>query len=150
VWAFDNFDVSWEHRQFAANHNEKTHKQQPVGAYFYGTRGVFHQGWLDGWTFYPANGSAPIHEDAKLNEPDQQNIKELFADFLNSIRTKALPVSDIEQIHRSTTMALLGMLSLKLGRSVEWDGDKQTILNDPESVKLLAREYRGEWKYPTA
>ena len=54
----------------------------------------------------------------------------------------------MEHIHRSTTMALLGMLSLKLGRSVEWDGDKQTILNDPEAVKLLSRQYRGEWKYP--
>jgi hypothetical protein len=45
-------------------------------------------------------------------------------------------------------MTLLGMVSLKLGRSIEWNGEKQTIPNDPEAVKLLSREYRRPWKYP--
>jgi hypothetical protein len=45
-------------------------------------------------------------------------------------------------------MSLLGMLSLKLGRSVQWDGEKQTIVGDPEASKLLRREYRAPWKYP--
>jgi hypothetical protein len=40
------------------------------------------------------------------------------------------------------------MLAMKLGRSIEWDGEKQTIKNDPEATKLLAREYRGPWRYP--
>ena len=30
-------------------------------------------------------------------------------------------------------MSLLGMLSLKLGRSVHWDGQKEQILADPEA-----------------
>ena len=41
------------------------------------------------------------------------------------------------------------MLSLKLGRSVAWDGEKETIPGDAEANKLLRRDYRGEWKYPT-
>jgi hypothetical protein len=43
---------------------------------------------------------------------------------------------------------MLGMLSYKLGRGVAWDGDKETIPNDPEAQKLLRREYREPWKYP--
>jgi hypothetical protein len=50
--------------------------------------------------------------------------------------------------HRSTTVSLLGMLSMKLGRSVAWDGAKEEILGDPEANKLLSRPYRGPWKYP--
>ena len=46
-------------------------------------------------------------------------------------------------------MALLGMLSLKLGRSVHWDGEKEVIPHDPEASRLLARPYRGLWEYPT-
>jgi predicted dehydrogenase len=149
VFNFDGFDVSWEHRQFGGNFNEKTDRKQAVGCYFYGTKGVFHQGWLDGWTFYPVDGGPPIHQDAKLNEPDQQNIKELWADFMDAIRKNRRPVSDIEHGHRSTTCALLGMLSLKLGRSVEWDAQKQTIVKDAEAHRMLSREYRGGWKYPT-
>ncbi|MGM9510670.1 Gfo/Idh/MocA family protein [Larkinella sp. GY13] len=146
---FEDFTAVWEHRTFAGNNAEKTHPQQAVGVYFYGTEGTFHMGWMDGWTFYPADSKkAVIHQDAQLNKPDDQNIAQLWDDFLKAIKTKSLPTCDIEIGHRSTNMALLGMLSYKLGRSVEWDGEKEVIKGDAEANKLLSREYRGEWKYP--
>ncbi|MEX2176384.1 MAG: Gfo/Idh/MocA family oxidoreductase [Pirellulaceae bacterium] len=143
---FESFTAVWEHRQYAANNAEKG---ENVGCYFYGTGGTFHQGWQQGWTFYPASGKAPTqHEDPTLHEPDSQNIKELFADFLAAIDEKRRPVCDIEIAHRSTNMSLLGMLSLKLGRSLQWDGDKELVVGDDEANKLLAREYRQPWEYP--
>lgn len=149
TFEFDSFSLSWEHRRFGANNAEKTRPDQAVGVYFYGTEGTFHMGWLDGWTFYPANPKKePIHQDAELHQPDAQNIKELWADFLGCIRTGERPVCDIEIGHRSTALSLLGMLSLRLGRSVAWDGEKEACMGDAEAGKLLRREYRGEWKYP--
>jgi len=148
TYQFDSFDVTWEHRQFAGNNAEKG---ESVGCYFYGEKGTFHMGWQKGWTFYPVNpGQAPIHEDPQLHQPDDQNIKELWADFLQAIKTGKKPVCDIEEIYYSTNVALLGMLSYKLGRSVQWDGQKEQIVGDPEASKLLCRQYRGEWLYPTA
>lgn len=150
TFEFESFTAVWEHRQFAGNNAEKTHPQQAVGVYFYGTEGTFHQGWLDGWTFYPVDSKKPIiHQDAQLDKPDDQNIALLWANFLDAIKNNKMPVSDIEIGHRSTNMALLGMLSYKLGRSIEWDGEKQVIKNDPDANKLLSRQYRGEWQYPT-
>lgn len=147
TYEFENFTAIWEQRNFAGNNAEKTHPQQAVGVYFYGTEGTFHMGWLDGWTFYPSDPKKPvIHQDAQLDKPDDQNIALLWANFLTSIKTNKLPVCDIEIGHRSTNMALLGMLSMKLGRSVAWDG--AAIPNDPEANKLLSRAYRGEWQYP--
>ncbi|MGA0557525.1 Gfo/Idh/MocA family protein [Larkinella sp. VNQ87] len=149
TYEFEGFTAVWEHRTFAGNNAEKTHPKQAVGVYFYGTEGTFHMGWLDGWTFYPADDKKPvIHQDAQLNKPDDQNIAQLWDDFLKAIKTKSRPVSDIEVGHRSTNMALLGMLSYKLGRSIEWDGEKEVIKGDDEANKLLSRQYRGEWKYP--
>ena len=55
---------------------------------------------------------------------------------------------DIEIGHRSTNMSLLGMLSMKLGRSMQWDGDKEVVIGDDEANKLLSREYRKPWEYP--
>jgi predicted dehydrogenase len=145
-YKFRDFDVTWEHRLFAGHNAEKG---ENVGCYFFGTEGTLHLGWQKGWTFYPAKDSQPtIHEDAKLGEPDGQNIRELFADFLDCVRTGKKPVSDIEDIHLSTNAALLGMLSLKLGRSVTWDGAKCECPGDAEANKLLRRAYRSEWKYP--
>lgn len=151
VFEFEQFTVSWEHRQFAANNAEKSDPRQPVGCYFYGTNGTFHMGWLDGWTFYPTDPKGQIiHQDAQLHQPDEQNIKELWADFLDAIRNRRKPVSDIEQIHYSTNVSLLGMLSYKLGRSIEWDGARETVIGDAEANKHLSRKYRGSWEYPKA
>ena len=149
----DGLTAYWEHRQFAGNTAEKTRPDQPVGCYFYGTEGTFHMGWLDGWTFYPGDpNKPPVRQAPALHEPDQQNIKELWADLLASIDaggyTKRKPVSDIEEIHRSTNMSLLAMMSLKLGRAVRWDGERERVVDDEEANKLLRREYRAPWKYP--
>jgi predicted dehydrogenase len=143
TFEFASFTATWEHRQYAANQAEK----HSIGCYFYGTEGTFHMGWLDGWTFYPADPKQPVlHEDPQLHEPDHQNIRELWADFLAAVKTRRRPVCDIEVGHRSTAMSLLGMLSLKLGRSVEWDG--RQIVGDPEANALLSRPYRAPWVYP--
>lgn len=147
TFAFDTFTLEWEHRLYAANEAEKHN----VGCYFYGTEGTLHLGWTDGWTFYPANKGRPIvHEDARLNEPDGQNIRELWADFVASIRSGGArrPVADILVGHRATTLSLLGMLSLKAGRSVRWDASRETIVGDADAARLLRRAYRAPWKYP--
>jgi len=146
TWEFESFTMQWEHRQFAGNN---TDKGENVGCYFYGTKGTFHMGWQQGWTFYPAGKKEEVvHEDPKLGQPDSQNIKELWVDFLDAIATNRKPVSDIEEVQRSTNCALLGMLSYKLGRSIVWDGTKETIVGDADANKLLRRDYRGPWKYP--
>lgn len=141
TYQFENFTAVWEHRQFAENHSEK-HR---IGAYFYGTNGILHIGWRDGWTFYPAKTSeAPVHQDSMLQEPDGHNIKLLWADFIEAIEAKKRPVADIELAHRSSVLPLLGMISYKTGRSLKWDGAREEIIGDAEASKLLAPAYRGE------
>lgn len=145
-YEFESFTATWEHRLYGGNRAENHN----IGLYFYGTRGMMHIGWLDGWTFYPSDSDQPtIHEDPVLHQPDNQNIPELWNDFLRSVRTRELPVCDIEVGHLSTNMSLLGMLSYKLGRSVEWDGEKEIIPGDDEANALLRREYRDPWEYPS-
>jgi len=40
------------------------------------------------------------------------------------------------------------MLSYKLGRSVQWDGQKEVCVGDAEANQLLRRRYRTPWVYP--
>jgi predicted dehydrogenase len=147
TFRFESFVAVWEHRQYAGNEAEKA----PLGTYFYGTEGTFHMGWRDGWTFYPSDKKKqPVHVEPLLNQPDDQNIKELWADFLGAIKGRRRPVADIEVGYRATNMSLLGMLSLKLGRTIRWDGEKQDVVKDPEASRLLRRAYRDPWRYPEA
>jgi hypothetical protein len=32
---------------------------------------------------------------------------------------------------------------------VQWDGAKEEIIGDDAASKLMARDYRGPWTYPT-
>ncbi|MBI3413906.1 MAG: Gfo/Idh/MocA family oxidoreductase [Verrucomicrobia bacterium] len=147
VYQFESFTVNWEHRKFADNKAEKS----AIGCNFYGTKGTFHLGWRDGWTFYPANDNDKIlHEPSQIQEPDGHNLTLLWKNFLESIDAGRVPIGDVESAHRATNMSLLGMLSLKLGRSIQWDGDKETIPGDAEANQLLSRAYRGPWEYPKA
>ncbi|MGB8166610.1 MAG: Gfo/Idh/MocA family oxidoreductase [Chthoniobacteraceae bacterium] len=145
TYEFEKFTCVWEHRKFGGNDNEK-HK---IGAYFYGTNGVLHIGWRDGWTFYPtAKGGKIEHVDSQLQEPDGHNLTLLWADFLEAIDSRRAPVAGIELAHRATTMPLLGMISWRTGRSLAWDASKEEIVGDAEATKLMARPYRAPWVYP--
>jgi predicted dehydrogenase len=145
TFEFERFTCVWEHRKFAGNDSEK-HK---IGSYYYGTKGVLHIGWRDGWTFYPSTKGGKIeHEDSQLQEPDGHSIKLLWADFLDAIDNRRAPVASIELAHRSSVLPLLGMISWRTGRSIMWDAEKEQITGDAEASALLARPYRGPWKYP--
>lgn len=144
-YEFENFTATWEHRQYGGNDSEK----HELGIYFYGTKGIVHIGWHDGWHFYPSRrGGEEIHEEPQLHKPDDQNIPELWDNLIHCIQTRERPICDIEIGHRSTNMSLLGMLSCKAGRSIKWDGEKEKIIDDPEANKLLKRSYREPWIYP--
>ncbi|MBI5774654.1 MAG: Gfo/Idh/MocA family oxidoreductase [Verrucomicrobia bacterium] len=147
VYEFEQFTCTWEHRRFADNNAEK-HK---IGAYFYGEKGTLHIGWRDGWTFYPANEKSKIlHEDAQLQEPDGHNLTLLWADFINAIEGRSKGVTNIELAHRASVLPLLGMISWRVGRSIQWDGAKEQIIGDAEAAKLMSRPYRAPWVYPAA
>jgi predicted dehydrogenase len=146
VFDFEGFSVTWEHRKFGENGAGK-HR---VGAYFFGTDGTLHIGWRDGWTFYPANDKAQvIHEDSQVQEPDGHNLTLLWRDFLKAIETKSAPVSNLEAAHRSSVLPLLANLSLKTGRSLTWNPEKEEITGDAEAAKGLSRAYRAPWVYPS-
>lgn len=146
TYAFENFTAIWEHRKYAGSNQEK----HPIGAYFYGTNGVFHMGWRDGWTFHPKNGNDPVvHENPKFdNARDGHNITPLWRDFIDAADKGGTTVANIEVAHRSSVLPMLGMISYKLGRSIAWDGDKETILEDTEANAMIRRDYRKPWVYP--
>ena len=66
--------------------------------------------------------------------------------FLESIKSRKRTDSDIETGHLSGIPGHLTNIAYRVGRSVKWDNQKKTIIDDPEAVKLLSREPRDPWK----
>jgi len=66
-------------------------------------------------------------------------------DFLDCMRSRALPNCDVEIGHRSTTYALLGNISLVTQSRLEWDAQREVITNNQQANELLHYEYRKPW-----
>ncbi len=66
--------------------------------------------------------------------------------FIDCLKSRQRPVSDVETGHRSTSAPHLANIALKAGRKIEWDVENETIVGDREASRLLTKEYRKPWK----
>ena len=85
-----------------------------------------------------------------LGETDGHSIDLLRSDYIQAIERGKRPTCDVQVGHDATNLSLLGMLSLKAGRSIRWDGEKERVIGDEQANQWLRRPYRGDWKYPTS
>ncbi|MFO0846207.1 MAG: Gfo/Idh/MocA family oxidoreductase [Gemmataceae bacterium] len=74
--------------------------------------------------------------------------KNHHANWLECVKSRKLPICDVEVGHRSATVCHLGNLAIRLGRKVSWDPAKEEVGGDPEAAKLVSRAYRAPWKLP--
>jgi hypothetical protein len=65
--------------------------------------------------------------------------------FLDCVKSRQQPLSDLESGHQVATACHLSNLSLRLGRKLVWDADQEAIVGDPEANAMLVRPYRAPW-----
>jgi hypothetical protein len=75
---------------------------------------------------------------ALMNVPHWQN-------FMDCIKSRQRPISDIETCVRSTTPCLLANLSMRFKTRLDWDEKNWTVLQKDARPYLRAR-YRKPWK----
>jgi hypothetical protein len=75
---------------------------------------------------------------------DEQFVQHV-RNFLDCVKSRGTPISDLASAHRVSTICHLANLSLRLGRKLRWDDAKQDIVNDPEATAQLVRPYRAPW-----
>ena len=65
--------------------------------------------------------------------------------FLDCIKTRRQPIAPVEDGHRVATACHLANISLRLGRKIEWDAEREEIVGDTEAAAWLDRSYRKPW-----
>ena len=65
--------------------------------------------------------------------------------FLACVRSRKKPNSDIETTHRTTSVCIIANLSLRLGRKLRWDSEKEQFIDDADANKMLNEERRKPW-----
>ncbi len=75
--------------------------------------------------------------------PDPEPQVGLFSD---SVRTRKKFALNEENGHRSATIVNMGIIALRLGRTLNFDPVKQEFINDEEANRLIDQPMRGIWK----
>ncbi len=67
--------------------------------------------------------------------------------FLDCVKSRQRPISDIEIGHRSTSACLLGNVAFRSKERIVWDVERQELKQGgPEARQLLTRHYRAPWE----
>ncbi|MDD3589077.1 MAG: Gfo/Idh/MocA family oxidoreductase [Thermoguttaceae bacterium] len=66
--------------------------------------------------------------------------------FIDCMRSRELPNTDVEEAHLSTAMSHLANISLKTRLRLDWDAENERITNSEEANELLGVSYRDPWK----
>jgi predicted dehydrogenase len=72
--------------------------------------------------------------------------KDHIQNFLDAIRGKTKPNSEIAEGQTSTLLCHLGNIAWRMGRTLDIDPASGRILNAPEAEKFWGREYRPGWE----
>jgi predicted dehydrogenase len=111
--------------------------------------GVTFKG-ADGWIFV-TRGKIEASKPEILNEPLPANAIRLYesnnhmGNFFDCIRSRKETAATVEIGHRSVSVCHLGVLSLRLGRKLNWDPAAEKFVNDADADKWLSREMRKPW-----
>ncbi|MGE4180755.1 MAG: Gfo/Idh/MocA family protein [Limisphaerales bacterium] len=138
---------------------------------FIGTRGTMKLG-RDGFEIFPDKkveptntfaaiiGGHPVGGPQLIDEPKGQlwcqpmsdktgNAPEMYRlharNFLDCIRSRKTPNSDLASSHWVSTTCHLANISLQTGRKVVWDATANDIQGDPQASARLTRPYRTPW-----
>jgi predicted dehydrogenase len=67
------------------------------------------------------------------------------ANFLECIKSRRQTAAPVEIGHRSCSVCLLGDISMRLGRKLKWDPDKEQFLDDDGANRMLSKPMRSPW-----
>jgi predicted dehydrogenase len=154
--AFSDYEVTFTY----ANGVRQVVKTTPDDTIYGGV--VKENGQRNGLKFEGTNGWIWVNrneilasDDALLSTPLPAGAQRLYAsdnhmgNFFDCVRSRKLPVADVETGHRSASVCHLGVIAMRLGRKLEWDPAREKFTGEGarENNKLLAREMRKPFNY---
>ena len=102
---------------------------------------------------YIEGPSGKIYRNFESTIPDVKRLVESLPDpepritsFHESVRTRKKFALNEENGHRSCTIVNLGVIALRLGRSLDFDPVMQEFINDDGANGLINQNMRGPWQ----
>jgi len=155
LWKYPNMTMTWMHSStnshgWAFQGMEKsgrgyeTGTSRRLGIYFHGSNGTLI-------TDYDSHILIPEGDRMEKKETPPKSIssspgQEL--EWVEAIKSRKQPLCNAEYHVKVDVPITLSLLSMRLGRSVRFDPEKEKIDGDREAKKLAIPEYRWPWRFP--
>ncbi len=117
-----------------------------MGVTWYGERGWIH---VDRGDVLTASSPELISEELGANKKALYKSDNHVGNFLECIRSRKETITPVEVAHRSISVGLLGEIAMTTKSTIQWDPEKEQIINNAAASKLLMRSFRAPWKIPT-
>jgi predicted dehydrogenase len=146
----DTLQAVFQYEKFLSTYESRTVNPTPLfnqgyGTAFHGNEGsiVLNRGgvWL-----YKGAAREPVEawDRQKDTNLGQMNVPH-WHNFLDCIRSRQKPISDIELCVRSSVTCILANLSIRFGAHLDWDEQNWTV-KQKEMIPHLKAHYRAPWK----
>lgn len=106
----------------------------------------------DGW-IWVTRGAIEASNPEFLTTPLESDAIRLYesndhmGNFFDCIRTRKAPICEAEIGHRSASVCHLGVISLRLGRKLQWNPETEQFVGDDDANRWIRRELRKPWSY---
>jgi predicted dehydrogenase len=110
--------------------------------------------WIgtDGWVWVDRGGYDASEVDWFRQIPEDKYKVKLYRsdnhqrNFLDCVKSRKPTITPVETAHHSAIPGHLGLVSMLVGRKIQWNSAKEVIVGDQEASKLLSRPYRAPCK----
>ncbi|MFN0050716.1 MAG: Gfo/Idh/MocA family protein, partial [Planctomycetales bacterium] len=140
TFEFPGVTLQWEHRTWSPRGLDG----ESFGVAFYGTEATLITTGR-GWKIVTGAGDkekiVDKHDGAEQMQSHVRN-------FLDSLITREKPNADIEINHKSTLLCHLANIAWRTRSVVKFDGQNESIIDNPEATALLGRSYRKGFELP--
>jgi len=117
-----------------------------MGVTWYGENGWIH---VDRGDKITASKPELISVELGANKKPLYKSDNHFKNFLECIRSRKETITPVDVAHRSISVGLLGEIAMTTKQKIQWDPEKEQIINNAAASKLLMRNFRSPWKIPT-
>jgi predicted dehydrogenase len=136
-YEFDDLKIHWTHIPPDVPGAAERH----IGAYFEGDKGTLLCDYstrlitINGIT---VKDLPEVPVNLQRSPGHQQN-------FVNAVKSRIQPESNLEYARRLTVPMHLGLISYRLNRKLKWNSKREHFIGDKEANGYLHREYRKKW-----
>ncbi len=147
LWQYPEFSMHWR-MAMANSYGFDFGRGTParrLGIYFHGVNGTL-------FCDYGMHQVVPEGDFLKDRTPPPKSIPPSPGherEWLDCVKSRKQPSCNPEYHCKVDVPLVLANLSLRLGRSIRFDGASEKIVGDAEAARLATPEYRSPWKFPS-